>query len=212
MRISRQILAVVGIVLILSLSGCGKTWAVTFTTTTDLDTWAKQDWFTPYTLQLFADGMYLDGKICIGPYGFSGNFTETITFNLDTMVANTVPMIEFTLSDGLLAPVSDFVQAIFNHVGDIGIETYGFYETGATMNSGTEIPSLNRDGSNTFKLVKTGDNIKMYMNDTILCDYDLVGCTLTNFYPYLNVNAADSSQIRITGISFKYRGNMIPRL
>ncbi len=116
-------------------------------------------------------------------------------------------MIEFMLSDGSFASLTDYVQAIFNNVGDTGIETYSLNETGTNMGGGTVIPSLVRDGSNTFKLVKTGDNIRMYMNGTIMCNHNLENLTLTVFYPYLNVNAADSSQIRITGISFKYNGD-----
>ncbi len=41
MRFKKYLLAIVGIALMLSLSGCGKTWAVTFTITTDLDPWAQ---------------------------------------------------------------------------------------------------------------------------------------------------------------------------
>jgi hypothetical protein len=63
MKRIKHALIIAALVLMLSLTGCTKTWLVVFTEYTNMDSWLKQDWFPPYTLTLHNSGMYLDGKI-----------------------------------------------------------------------------------------------------------------------------------------------------
>ena len=49
------------------------------------------------------------------------------------------------------------------------------------------------------------------LNGTTLYDDDMGAFSLTHAFPYLNVNAENTSQIRINSVAFRYDGDRIPR-
>lgn len=212
MKRLKHVLIIATLILTLSLTGCTKTWLTLFTEYTNLDSWLKQDWFAPYTVSLYNDGMYLDGKILIGPYGFGGDFTSTFVFSLNCGAGNDISMVQFLLSDGNTAPVSNYINLYFGEVGDPSLEYYLITKTGpSTLASGDEIPSINRTGLNILSASKRGNNLKVTLNGTTLYNDDMGAFSLTHAFPYLNVDATNSSQIRINSVAFRYDGDRIPR-
>lgn len=212
MKRLKYILIVAALILTISLAGCTKTWLTLFTEYTNLDSWLKQDWFAPYTVTLHNDGMYLDGKLLIGPYGFGGDFTSTFVFSLNCGAGNEITMVEFILSDGNTAPVSNYIDLYFGYVGDASLEYYTIRKTGSiTLASGDEIPSINRTSLNILSVSKKGSNLKVMLNGTTLYNDDMGAFSLTHVFPYLNVDAENADQIRINSVAFRYDGDRIPR-
>ena len=161
MRRLKHVLIVAALILMLSLTGCTKTWLVVFTEYTNMDSWLKQDWFSPYTIALHNEGMYLDGKLLIGPYGFGGDFTSTLAFSLNCGAGNAIPMVEFILSDGSTAPVSNYIDLLFGSIGDSSSEYYVINKTGSVnLANGGEIPSINRTSLNLLSVSKRGSNLR----------------------------------------------------
>lgn len=212
MKRLKHMLTIAIIILTVSLAGCTKTWLTSFTASTNLDSWLKVDWVSPYTVTLYYDGLYLDGKVLIGPYGFGGDFTATYIFTLNCGAGNDIPMIEFALSDGSIPPLSNCIDLKFERVGDSSLESYEIKKSGiGIISSGGLIPSINRTIANILSVSKRGSNLEVTLNGTTLFDDDMGALSLTHVFPYLNVDARSTSQIRINSIEFIYKGSRISR-
>jgi len=208
----RNALLVLVLALVVSLAGCSKTYTFDFTTAPNMNEWYLQDWFSPYTCIVDSDGLYLNGKIAVGPYGFTGDFSMSFVFELHATDSSPVTMIEIILGYDGSAPVAQYISALFSDLGSDASESYNLYENGGSYSSGAAVPGLNYNGTNTLKIVETGDNIKMYMNGfTKICDSDILSCNLVTFYPRLNVSASNGDMVRFKRIEVKYSGDMIPR-
>jgi len=160
------------IILILGLQGCSKTWFVDFTVVDNIDNWKKQDWGISNTFELSSDGLFIDGKVLTAPVGFKGDFTLIILFSLKTAVSSTIPYMNFVLAGSGDAPYSEYVNCVFFGIGDTSIESYlvSSAEPFLSLANGEAISEMERTGLNTFKLVKKGSNIKVFINNRIICD------------------------------------------
>jgi len=212
LRTAKAAAIILALAVALSMAGCSKTYTFDFTTAPNMNAWYLQDWFSPYTCIVNSDGLYLNGKIAVGPYGFTGDFTMSFVFELHVSNAEQVSMIEILLGYDGAAPVSQYISALLNNLGSDTNENYNLYENGGSYGSGTAIPGIDYDGINTLKIVKNGNNIKMYMNgSTKICDHDIISCSLVTFYPRLNVSSSVGERMRFKRLEVKYSGDMIPR-
>ncbi len=212
MKAARSAAIIIALAAVISMAGCSKTYTFNFTTAPNMNEWYLQDWFSPYTCIIDSDGLYLNGKIAVGPYGFTGDFTMSFVFELHVTNATPVTMIEILLGYDGAAPVSQYITALLSNLGSDSTESYNLYENGGSYSSGAAVPGLNYNGTNTLKIVKTGDNIKMYMNAVNICDSDIISCNLVTFYPRLNVSSSSGDRMRFKRLEVKYSGDMIPRL
>lgn len=212
MKMTRYSAVFILIMLMLGLQGCGKVWSVDFTTAVNLNSWRQQDWTDPYTMTLDSDGLFIDGKLMIAPYGFDGDFSVSIVFSLSATEDTPLNLLNFAFGDGSDVPLVDAIQAVFSSIGTAS-EAYYIEEASptVTMAQGSSISGIDRNGLNTFKFAKNGKRIKVYMNGTILCNKDFVNFPNGLFYLYLNVNAMEADQLIFKNVEVKYCGNIVTR-
>lgn len=209
---TRWLAVIFVLMLLLALAGCTKTWSVKFNQFTDLSGWLQQDWFPPSSLNLYPNGLSLDGKILSGPYGFDGDFTFTCAFETTCGIGFTIPYISLFFSDGGYASPSEYLSINLYDVGDITEESYSITSTGSTsLVTGGTIPHLNRIGLNTLVLVKTGNHYVITLNGNPILDQFIMTLGFDYFFPYLYSVTDDDLQIRFKSISYKYDGNRISR-
>ena len=208
----RYLAVIIMIMIMLALAGCTKTWSVKFNQFTNLDAWAQQDWFPPSTINLYPDGLSLNGKILIGPYGFDGDFTFTCAFETSCGIGYTIPLIHLFFSDGGYAAPGQYLSINLNDVGDPSGESYSITATGAaSLVVGGSIPFINRIGLNTIVLVKTGNHYEITLNGNPILDQFITTLGFDYFFPYLYAVTEDNLQIRFKSISYKYDGNRMSR-
>lgn len=160
-------------------------------------------------MQLYSDGLYLDGRVIVGPLGFSGDFSMTLNFTLNTSSSG-LPMFEVILSDGASPPFPESISASFISIGDPS-EKYVINKNGSSVTNGTAIPSISRTGANALKIIKSGSTFEVKINGTTLTVFDMGAVSFEHFVPYLNIDASYESQIRVKSITFKYGGTTAPR-
>jgi len=199
------VLIVIGAML--SMQGCNKTWSVVFNSQKSLNGWEIQDLAPPYETYISPDGLYVDGDVVHAPFGFEGDFTMEIVFELH-LGQSVMPMLQFLFSGGEDAYFSKFIASTFQDINN-PTENYYIIENPPYVLLGNDnlIPGLDRDGTNTYKFVKTGSHIMVYMEDEIICDNVLTSYPYTVFFPSIFVDAASQDQIRIKSIKVTYDGD-----
>lgn len=210
MKTARNSAMLLILILILGLQGCTRTWFVNFTTADDIDDWNKQDWLPPYTCELNSDGLFLDGKVVTAPVGFNGDLTLIILFNLKTSVSSTVPYLNLVISGGGDAPYSEYISSIFLDLGNPSSESYSVSSASPPLllAAGEAIPEMERTGLNTYKLVKKGSNIKVYINGQIICDEVDTSYSNDWYFPVLDINTDGTDQVVFKSIKVIYSGDI----
>ena len=203
----RVLFVLIVIVAMLSIQGCNKTWSVVLNSQNSLNGWEIQDLASPYETFIFQDGLYVDGDVVHAPFGFEGDFTMEIVFDLH-LDSSVLPMLQFLFSGGEDAFFSKFVASTFVDINN-STENYYIAENPpyVALSYGNMIPGLNLDGTNTYKFVKTGSHVIVYMGDQIICDNTLTSYPYTVFFPSIYVDAASQAQIRIKSIKVVYDGD-----
>lgn len=201
----RVLISLVVIFAMLSIQGCNKTWAQYFDSSDDLNGWEQQALFEPYSSYVTADGLYIDGSVVHAPFGFEGDFTLEIAFDLH-VVTDDLPLLQIVLADGKDAIFSDYVASDLSNLGNLISEFYVNYEAKpySPLSNGAPVPGLDYDGRNIYKFIKTGDHIRIYIGDSLICDKDLASYPSSKFFPSIFVNADSQSQIAIKSIKVIY--------
>lgn len=165
---------------VFTIGGCKpKLWSVDFTTVTDLDDWS-------------GDGTYLlnDGGVVglrldedswvLAPVVFKGNFDLTVVFALlGKSGGNGAFEVGFSGEEEDIHETAAYFELIETASEDVGYGAYEidwdddhiyhnlFYDIGP-------MPSMHFDGStlNTLLINKVGNHFKVYMNGTLLFDYN----------------------------------------
>jgi hypothetical protein len=189
--------------------GCGATWSVDFTTASGIDDWKRVDWFAPWEGELDgANGLYMDGKVFVSPLGFDGNFAMEVVFSIDTL--GTVESIYFLFNMGHPA-LSEWIQYAFYDVGNPVNERFSVSENQPyeVLDMATQDLGIRMDGTNLFKLVKTGKNLKAYLNGK-----NFSSCTYTSYdydvlFPNFSVDQADGEHyVHIRSINVKFQDSV----
>lgn len=205
----RFLFTLVVIVAMFSMQGCNKTWSVVFNSQKSLNGWEIQHIATQDEPYVDSDGLYIDGNMVHAPFGFEGDFTMEIVFDLN-LELNSLPDLQFIFSDGQDAPISTFVAARFIKVNDPTENYYLIINPPFDwLGAGFLIPGLDRDGTNTYKFIKTGSHVVAYMGDQILCDKTLTSYPFTVFFPSIYIDAVSQAQIHIKSIKVTYDSDTI---
>lgn len=216
MRRIRVIAVILILSALLTLQGCSKTWYVDFTKVSDVDDWKKQDWSTPpHVVSVSASGLYVDSVLLTAPFGFDGDFTMTVQFSLNVSASDFVLGLQLMLTGGGDAVYSEYISSDFYSLGlppsDQYPEGYSIYEgsPGRTLAEGDEIPGLNRAGLNTYRFIKKGNSIKMFMNDDMLCDDICSSYSEAWFFPVIYVvYGLGTGELYIKNIKVVYSGDI----
>ena len=216
MKIIRLISMLLLLGLVVGLSGCDEVWSVDFTEVYDVNDWMIFGFQGgPGSHNLYSAGLLLDYYGATGPYGFSGDFTMTVSFLLDLDEAETVDLVVIGIGDGSELYTEKHITLTLSNLGSETSEVLIVREIfGAewdTIVSRDSIPGIRRHGVNTFKLVKTGDRIKTYFNGTLLCDYLLEHYDLMFSFPIIASVQESSSKLYFQSVKFTYSGPYISR-
>lgn len=189
--------------------GCGATWSVDFTTASGLDDWKRVDWFAPWEGELDGtSGLYLDGKIFASPLGFDGNFTVETVFSIDT--TETIASIFFIFNMGNPA-LSEWIEYDFHSVGHSLDEWFQVAENQplVIVDEGDEELAFNMHGDNVFKLVKTGRNLKAYLNGKMFSSFTYSSYDYDVLFPNFGINQEDGEHyVHIKSISVKFQDSV----
>ena len=216
MKTKRVFVCIFIILFIFSLSGCGKTWFMSFTNGTSIADWHIDDWGGSYIHDNL--GLRIDYLGFISPFAFTGDFTLTVVFTLDTAPDRTVDF-EIGLYDDISVPLSNnIINNHFNNAGNIAFEYIGVSELGPsidpdwnyTITQSAEIPGLNRSGRNTYKLVKKGDDISITINNTAIANFTMGYYESSNFAILLGADASNDGVVFFETIKVNYSGDLIP--
>lgn len=213
MKYSRLILAVLLMAASsMVLSGCGgKTWSFNFDTATvdQLNSWFIDSFGGTVS---YDDGAVLDGEGIASPVSFDGDWTMSVTFDLDVDDDDNV-YFELFPGDTQGWEPDNYIWSYFDYVGWLTEEEWYVDDTGETdydwvVDDVGNIPGIRRTGSNTWKIVKTGRNFKTYMNGTRLCSFNAVYCDTSEDF-FLNIYAElDGGELTFRSVEVKYKGNM----
>lgn len=189
--------------------GCGATWFVDFTTASGLDDWKRVNWFSPWEGELDGtNGLYLDGKIFASPLGFDGNFTMEVVFSIDT--SDPVDSIYFLFNMGNPA-LTEWVEYAFHDVGDPVNEQFSVTENqpSVLLDQATKDLGFKMDGNNMFKLVKTGKNLKAYINGKSFSSCTYSSYDYDVFFPNFSIDQEDGEHfVHIKSISVEFQDSV----
>lgn len=216
MKATRIAISVLAILLLFSLSGCNKTWYVNFTNGSSIADWHIDDWGGSYTHD--SQGLRIDYLGFFSPFSFTGDLTLTIVFTLDTASDRTVDF-EVGLYDNINGHLSDNkINNHFNNVGNTSLEYIGVSEFGPsidpdwhyTITQHVEIPGINRNGRNTYKLVKIGNDISITMNDSTVANFTMGYYEAENFIILIGADACNGGIVCFKSLKLQYTGERSP--
>jgi hypothetical protein len=211
-----RLIIVVALVAMLSLSlgGCfGNTWTVSFSVPSNYDDWHQED-HDGGLEQLPGIGVRIDRWSLSSPVAFDGDFTATVSFILNTD-ADSTAMLGICLGDTAGFYPANFIYSIFTDVGNEEYEDWWVEDDGPTNVKVGEVydstlPTLLRKGPNVWKLWKTGNNIKVYLNFFKVADFAMTKCVAAKYYINLYTNLLGGGDVIFTGVKVDYKGSIIP--
>lgn len=214
MKPARLSLIIIVLAAVISLEGCApKVWSVDFTDYQNetLSDWSDQTHLSPADYVHDGTGLYFDNHVLIAPFGFDTDFTLTLNFTLDVGAGNSIPKMQAGLVDyyfvpGMLDSV-DNLYAEFANLGDGGIDYYNLYDSSVSKDYKITVDGLKPSADNELVLIKTGNHIKVLMNDSVLSDVDYEYCWMDYFYPFIYLDTSSQDQIRLKAISVEYKGS-----
>lgn len=216
MKFMRNFATILLLCCIMLFSGCDKVWSVDFTKAYDVN-----DWYIfsfgggPGSNHLYKEGLMLDYYGAVGPYGFGGDFTMTVSFSLNVNDITPAETVWIITSDGSGLYTMEHIALYLFNLGNDATDSLemkeiygGDWKTIATRDS---IPGLRKHGTNTYKLVKNGDRIKAYFNGTLICDHLLEHYDLVYSFPVIYSRQGGSTRCLFTDVKFSHSGMYIPR-
>lgn len=173
-----------------AIAGCGRVWFVDFTEEELAESWLVTGDYYSGELGLSLEGAFISSRMAFG-----GDFTATVVFDLLTDTINKANF-AIWISDGHALMPNNYITNYGRGLGDplheeYGVRDYNYLETSERfiVDLDAPYPGLIRNGSNTWKLYKQGDHIKIVMNGTaIVAEFDIEHYQST--YAYLNIFGA----------------------
>lgn len=156
MRYKRILMSFIVLVLCVQLSGCVKTWSVTFNGSEDVDGWDIYHMNSDNDNWAISElGFELDGYYAIGPYSFTtADCTLTLVFDLQCDGSNTAYMsVEFADGNQLIV---NRLRFALREMGNVSAEAYWVDDGSGSLVTGATIPALDHDGENKIELIKKG--------------------------------------------------------
>lgn len=205
--------AVLSLTLALVLGGCfGNTWKVSFGNLENFDDWI----FSPagdYWDLIPGIGVKLNSTSMSSPVAFTGDFTMTVLFTLNTDEDETV-YFGFYPGDSRAWTPSNAISSFFNHIGSEAGEAWWVDDIGTSNDnvvaeSDTPLPSLLRKGPNTWKMIKKGDHIQIYVNFYKVADFTMTHCEAPYYYVVLYSEQGAGGDIIFNSVTVKYQGSIV---
>lgn len=175
MRALRICLAAAVLLGLIASAGCGKRYYFSFK-----DSQSLTDGVNPWlcygdgTAQFFSDGVALNDKWIVCPFGFRGDLTIKITYDLDVTEEEVIRFFFLLASDAVYPSDSYHGGAIY--AGDPAMQSAVIAEKHYSS-SGVKgywagiVPGLDRDGENVVQITKRGDRYTFKLNDELMADY-----------------------------------------
>lgn len=199
--------------LILVLGGCfGNTWKVSFGQLDNYDDWI----FSPsgdYWEHVPGIGVRLKGTTMSSPVAFTGDFTMTVLFTLYTDEDETV-YFGFYPGDSRAWTPWNAISSFFNDIGSEAGESWwvddiGTISANVVDESGMALPSLLRKGPNTWKMIKKGDQIQIYVNFYKVADFAMTECAAAYYNVVLYSDLGGGGDLIFNSVNVKYKGSII---
>ncbi len=215
MKATRVAIIMSVILLMTSLAGCSRIWFFGFTSGMSISDWHIDDWGGSYTHD--DKGLMINYLAFFTPFAFTGDFTLTLVFTLDTTSESTADF-EIGLYDQISTQISDnIVNNHFNNVGDTALEYIGISEFGPstdpawnlTMTEYVEIPGIIRDGRNTYTLVKTGDDINIMIIGAEIAYFTMGLYESDRYVIMIGCDQSDDGIVYFETIKVQYTGDKI---
>lgn len=215
MRATKVAIYAFALLMMLSLAGCSRIWFFDFTGGASISDWHIDDWGGSYTRD--DQGLKIDYLGFFTPFAFTGDFTLTVVFTLDTTSEETTDF-EIGLYDNIGTAISDnIVNNHFNNIGNTAFEYIGVSELGPsidpdwnyTVTEYVEIPGIIRDGRNTYTLAKTGDDIEIKINGAGIADFTMGFYESDRFVIMIGCDPSDDGVVCFETIKVQYNGNKI---
>lgn len=204
------LIAALALVLAVASGGCyGKVWKVSFAFPANYSDWGQQGYGGSIT-SLPGLGVKLHSWALNSPVAFNQDFTVTVDFTLYTDEDEKVFFGILIGDDDKFYP-TNYLYSTFSDIGEEDAEDWAVLENGTLdhgkVDNGT-LPTLMRIGFNRWKLVKTGNRIKVYMNFYKVADFNLSLCTAA--YYYINLYSEQlGGDIVFNNIKVDYEGSII---
>lgn len=208
----RLIAPAVLLVFCLMLSGCMKTWSVTFNDQGDIEDWRilhesnMNDFYS-----ITEDGLMLDGYKAIAPYAFFGDCSMTVQFYLecDSSDPQFICILEFSDENDL---PNDQLKLSMTNLGVPSTEKFWVIDSsGSSLADGGPIPGLDRGGLNTVKIIKEGNTIIVKVNGNELFSGPFTDYSITYVVPRFIAYKVDESDavLLFKSIRVNYEGDML---
>jgi len=213
MKRTRVLKVLIAFGLCVLLSGCVKTWSVTFNGAEDVVGWDilhmnhdNDNW------SISGKGLELDGYYAMGPYSFvTADCSLTVVFELHCDWSNKA-YLSVELADGA-EPSVDRLRLALVEAGDASAENFWVDDSsGLLKREYAPITALNRDGENKAEIIKEGSNLTVKLNGVVL--YNSTYMYSPGYViPYLACYMEDSSAATVyfKSVRVEYDGDMIAR-
>jgi hypothetical protein len=209
----RALLIAILMMTCLLLAGCARTWFVDFTRLHSVDDWVK---FGPWSA--LPEGLVLGGGYISSKVAFGGDFTLTVIFDLD--VDDLLNRAEFAiwLSDGQTLTPDNYITCIGLGLGDpleeeYTVRDYSQHETEERYiaDYNAAFPGLIRQGLNTWKLIKEGKHIDIWMNGNVeVASFDIEHYEASYFYVNIHGDTEGAGILAFRSCKVVYYDYMLP--
>lgn len=157
-------------------------------------------------------GVRLDGCTMSSPVSFTGDFTMSVLFTLNTDEIKKV-YFGFYPGDSSDWPPDNAISSFFADVG-LKAEDWWVDDIGATSANilsieDTELPSLLRKGPNVWKMVKTGNQIKIFVNFYKLADFTITRCEAASYKVAFYSEVSGGGDIVFNSATVRYKGSIL---
>ncbi len=193
------------------LSGCTKTWSVTFEDVYDLAGWDLFVYDAEAKNAIDDNGLMLDAYSATAPFAFSGDVTMTVVFEIFCIPSNPIKDLFFAF---LAEPGDGYLWIDFNDLSDAPNEKYSFvddhYDNKVEFN--TLVPGINYIGSNILTFSKTDNQVRIKLNNTEIYNSPYSFFSSDFVAPSFGAIAFQSSgYVLFKSIKVQYSGEMVPR-
>lgn len=208
------VIAALAVVLSIMTGGCfGNIWRVSFALPNNYSDWHQED-FGGELDSVTGIGVRLDEWALNSPVAFDEDFTITVNFILNTDADNTATF-GICIGDGAGFFPSNYIYSRFSNLGYEDYEDWNVDDDGAgtviqVEATDSTLPTLLRKGPNFWKLIKTGNNIKIFVNLYKVADFPLARCAAAKYFINLYSELTGGGDVIFTSVKVDYKGSIVP--
>lgn len=215
MKAARICLSMIIILLLISFAGCGKKYYFSFKDNQSL-TDGEHAWLSygDGTAVFYSNGVALNDKWIVCPFGFRGDLTIEITYDLNVTEAEQIRFYFLIASDAVYPSDSYHGGAVLagNPAVQYALIAEKHYSSSEIRGYWPGVvPGLDRDGENVLQLTKRGDRYRFKLNGKLLADY-VAGMYFPNWF-YIQIlgeieDGTYDGALVVKEVSITYTGDM----